>query len=87
MVPGIIRYRTYLKIRIDKWNLVKVHQNIQIGTSYSREGGKGYFFPCDQSSNPVGTRSNGMPVFFLENRAAYFSKITLGSKVQQLEEY
>jgi hypothetical protein len=47
------------------------------------EGGwEGIFFFCDQSSNPVDIRAD-----FLENRAAFFFHITLGTKVQPLEEY
>jgi hypothetical protein len=48
-------------------------------------GWEGIFF-CDQSSNPVDTRSNGLPGN-LKNRAAFFFQTTLRTKVYPLDEY
>ncbi len=44
-------------------------------------------FSCDLSSNPVDARSNEIAGRFLESRVAFFSEITLGTKVQPLKEY
>jgi len=63
LVPGIFRYRTYLKWEYTDgiWN--RYTRDIQIGTSYSREGGRG-IFSLISILDPVGTPlKNGMPGF------------------------